>query len=113
MELLQHFPQAKVFMTDNEPSFTSAQFKSFAQPRLIISNEQVERAHWTLTELARCIKKERTDYSEIVTRAAQEYNQSIHSTTNQKSYDIYYNKIEHESIPQILKKNLKKKARNT
>jgi len=31
MELLQHFPQAKVLMTDNEPSFTSAQFKSFAE----------------------------------------------------------------------------------
>jgi len=31
MELLQHFPQAKVLMTDNEPSFTSAQFRSSAQ----------------------------------------------------------------------------------
>jgi len=33
MELLQQFPQAKVIMTDNEPSFTSAQFKSVAQRR--------------------------------------------------------------------------------
>jgi len=31
MELLQQFHQAKVPMTDNEPSFTSVQFKSFAQ----------------------------------------------------------------------------------
>jgi len=31
MELLQQFPHAKVIMTDNEPSFTSAQIKSFAQ----------------------------------------------------------------------------------
>jgi len=30
MELLQQFPQAKVIMTDNEPSFTSAKLKSFA-----------------------------------------------------------------------------------
>ncbi len=68
MELIQQFPQAKVLMTDNEPSFTSAQFKSFAQrcgltlhyadPRHSTSNGQVERAHSTLTELARCIKEE-------------------------------------------------------
>ncbi len=60
MELLQQFPHAKVIMTDNEPSFTSAQFKSFAQrcgltlhfadPRHSTSNGQVERAHSTLTE---------------------------------------------------------------
>ncbi len=31
MELLQQFPHAKVIMTDNEPNFTSVQFKSFAQ----------------------------------------------------------------------------------
>jgi len=31
MELLQQFPHAKVIMNDNVPSFTSAQFKSFAQ----------------------------------------------------------------------------------
>jgi len=31
MELLQLFPQTKVLMSDNEPCFTSAQFKYFAQ----------------------------------------------------------------------------------
>jgi len=33
MELttIQQFPHAKVIMTDNEQSFTSAQFKSFAE----------------------------------------------------------------------------------
>jgi len=58
-------------------------------------------AHSTLTELARCIKKEfnLTDYSEIVIRAAQEYNQSIHSTTTQKPFNIL-NTIEHQNIPQ-------------
>jgi len=55
MELLQHFPQAKLLMTDNEPSFSSAQFKSFIQicgltlhyadQRHSTSNGQVERAH--------------------------------------------------------------------
>ncbi len=68
MELLQQFPHAKGIMTDNEPSFTSAvQFKSFAQRcglttfrrhRHSTSNGNVERAHSTLTELARCIQEE-------------------------------------------------------
>jgi len=68
MELLQPYPQAKVIVTNNEPSFTSAQFKSFPQrcgltlhyadPRHSTLNGQVERAHSTLTELARCNKEE-------------------------------------------------------
>ncbi len=65
-------------MTDNEPSFTSAQFRSFisrsglvihfADPRHSTSNGQIERAHSILTEIARCIKDEYnlTDYSEII-----------------------------------------------
>jgi len=64
MELLQQFPQAKVIMTDSEPSFTSAQLRlrcgltlHYADPRHSTSNGQVEREHSTLTELARCIKK--------------------------------------------------------
>ncbi len=120
MELLQQFPHAKVIMTDSEPSSTSVQFKSFAQrcgltlhfadPRHSTSNGQVERAHSTLTELARCIKEEfnLTDYSEIIIRAAKEFNQSIHSTTNQKPFDILYNKIDHENISRILQNTQEK-----
>ncbi len=82
LELLQHYPLAKIIMTDNEPSFTSTQFTSFirrsglvihfADPRDSTSNGQIERAHSTLTEIARCIKDEYnlTDYSEIIIRAA-------------------------------------------
>ncbi len=100
-------------MTDNEPSFTSFAKSCgltihFADPRQSTSNGQVERAHSTLTELARCIKKEfnLTDYSEIIIWAAKEFNQSIHSTTNQKPFDILYNKIDHENISRILKSSL-------
>ncbi len=100
-------------MTDNEPSFTSFAKSCgltihFADPRQSTSNGQVERAHSTLTELARCTKKEfnLTDYSEIIIWAAKEFNQSIHSTTNQKPFDILYNKIDHENISRILKSSL-------
>jgi len=58
-EILQHFPLAKTLMMDNEPSFSSTQFKSvsqrcginlyFADPRNRTSNGQIERTHSTLT----------------------------------------------------------------
>jgi len=72
-------------MTDNEPSFTSAQFKSFAHrcgltlhfadPRHSTLNGQVERAHSTLQELARCINEEFNiiDYLEIIIIAAKAF----------------------------------------
>jgi len=81
-------------MIDNKPSFSSSQFKSFAQrngislffadPRHSSSNGQSERAHSTSTEIARCIKDELNliDYSKIIIRAAQIYNLTIHSITN-------------------------------
>jgi len=120
MELFQQFRQAKVIMTGNEPSFTSAQFKSFAQrcvltlhyadPRHSTSNGQFERAHSTLTELPRCVSEEfnLTDYSEIVIIAAQECNQSTNSTTNQKPFGVLNNKKVHHNIPQILKNTQEK-----
>jgi len=73
-------------MIDNEPSFSSSQFKSFAQRNMISlffadpqhskSNGQIEKAHSTLTEIARCIKDELNliSCSEIIIRAAQKYN---------------------------------------
>ncbi len=71
---------------------------------------QVERVHSTLTELARCLKEEfnLTDYSEIIIRAAKEFNQSIYSTTNQKPLGILYNKIYQENISRILKNTQEK-----
>jgi len=102
-------------MMDNEPSFSSTQFKSFGQRCAIniyfadlrhsTSNGQIERAHSTLTETARCIKDELNlvDYSEIILKAAQKSNMTIHSITNQRPFDILHNKIEHDTITQILK----------
>jgi len=95
-------------MTDNEPSFTSAQCKSFAQrcgltlhfadPRPSTSNGRVERAHSFIKEEFNLI-----DYSEIIITTAKEFNQSIHSTTNQKPFYILYNKIEHKNISKFQK----------
>ncbi len=120
MELLQQFPHAKVIMTDNKPRFSSAQVKSFAQrcgltlhfadPRHSTSNGQVESAHSTLTELARCIQKgfKLTDYSEIIIKAAKGFNQSIHSTTNQKLLKFSIIKLNTKTLQEFLRTHKKK-----
>jgi len=67
-DIVQQFLLAKFLMIDNKPSFSSYQFKSFAQrngislffadSRHSTSNGQIERANSTLTEIACCIKDE-------------------------------------------------------
>lgn len=115
LEIIQTFPFAKSIMMDNEPSFSSAQFKSsmnragltiyFADPRHSVTNGQVERVHSTLIEISRCIQEEYKimDYSEVIYRAAKEYNNTIQSTTQQKPCDVLFNRIEHEHLPDQLK----------
>jgi len=111
LELIQPFPFVKTIMMDNEPSFSSAQFKStmsrsgitiyFADSRHSLSNGQVERVHSTLIEISRCIHEEYNimDHSELIYRAVKEYNNSIQSTTQQKPCDILFNKINHANLP--------------
>ncbi len=48
------------------------------------------------------IRHNLTDYSEIIIRAVQKYNQSINSSTNEKPSDILYNKINQIKILVIL-----------
>jgi len=59
---------------------------------------QIVSAHSTLTEMARCIKDELNliDYTEIVIKAAQKYNLTIHSITHQRPFDTLFNKIEND-----------------
>jgi len=90
-------------MIDNDANLSSSQLISFVQlngislffadPRHSTSNKQIYRAHSTLTKIPRCIKDEPNliDYSEIIIRAAQKYNFTIHSPT--------FNKIKHDQTP--------------
>lgn len=115
LELIQPFPFAKSIMMDNEPSFSSAQFKSaieragltifYADPRHSLTNGQVERVHSTLIEIARCIQEEYNllDHKEIIYRAVREYNNTIQSSTQNKPNDILFNKIDHTHLPNKLK----------
>ncbi|GBP12864.1 Retrovirus-related Pol polyprotein from transposon gypsy [Eumeta japonica] len=116
MDVLQSFPNARKMTLDNEPGFTTVQFKSLMQrlgielyyctPRHSTTNGIVERVHSTLVELARCIKEEYhvLDDSECFYRATQQYNKSIHSVTGEKPSDIFFNKILHDNLVDKLKK---------
>lgn len=109
-EILQSFPNAKKLTLDNEPGFTTPQFRSlmqrmnielyFCDPRHSSTNGQVERVHSTLVEIARCIKEEYCliDIKEIFYKAAKQYNLTIHSVTNKKPYDVFHNKIKHDDV---------------
>lgn len=115
LDVLQNFPNAKKITLDNEPGFLTAQFKSLMQrlqievyyctPRHSTTNGQVERVHSTLIEIARCIKEEFNliDATEVFYRAAQQYNNTIHSVIQNKPVDILFNKIPHNLVD-ILKK---------
>lgn len=115
LDVLQNFPHARKITIDNEPGFTTMQFKSLIQrlgielyyctPRHSNTNGQVERVHSTIVEIARCIKEEYhlVDDIEIFYKAAQHYNKTIHSVTGEKPSDILFNRISHENIKDKLK----------
>lgn len=110
---------------DNEPSFTTPQFKSlmqrlnieinFCDPRHSTTNGQIERVHSTIIEIARCIKEEYNIVSDLETilRAAQQYNITIHSVTKLKPTDVFHNKVEHENLPNTLRQAQEKCLRLT
>ena len=55
-------------------------------------NRQIERFHFTLAEIMRCLKEEGTsrDFVELLERSVNEYNHSIHTTTNRKLVDVFF-----------------------
>lgn len=115
LEALQSFPAVKRITCDNEPGFSSAQFKSFAErmkiqikfcdPKHSTTNGQIERVHSTIIEIAKCIREEFEIVNdiEVIIRAAQSYNQTVHSVTDKKPFEILYNKVKHDDLPNKLK----------
>jgi len=76
----------------------------FADPRHSTSNGQIETAHSSLKKSARCIKDELIliNYSEIFIGAAQIYNLTIHSITNQRPFGILFTKIKYDQTSKLL-----------
>lgn len=115
LEILQSFPDTKIMTLDNEPSLSTPQFKSlmdrmniqlyYCDPHHSTTNGQVERVHSTIIEIGRCIREEYNiiDTLEIMLRAVQQYNLTIHSVTKYRPYDVFYNKITHEDVTDRLR----------
>ena len=99
--ILNRFKNTKLLISDNEKAFQSAIISSmlknhfnieqfFVPPLHSKSNGQVERFHSTLLEIARCIKQNTTDITELLLLAATKYNNSIHSITQEKPIDTLH-----------------------
>lgn len=99
---MQSFPNAKKATLDNEPGFTTAPFKSLLL-RLNIelcccttrySKTKAERIRSILTEIAKCLKEVfyLIDDAETFYRAAQQYNQTIHSVIQKTPFDFLITK---------------------
>lgn len=105
-DIIFYFGVPKLIVIDNEPSLNSASIKFMLRDELGIeiyttppyrsqANGQVERFHSTLIEIMRCLIKNRgnRNFEELLERSVSEYNHSIHSVTQKRPVDIYFNRI--------------------
>lgn len=105
-DILFYFCVPEVVVIDNEKALNSASITSMLEDDLQIKifktppyksevNGQVERFHSTLSEIMRCLKSEgpSRSFEELLQRAVNEYNFTIHSTTGKKPIELYYGRI--------------------
>lgn len=114
-EILNIYPNCSTIMTDNDPMFLSFEIKNYLERRNIdhiktavnhsLTNGQVERTHSTLTEIVRCLIKEKSfEANEAIFEAVNEYNLTIHSVIKVKPLDVFRNPDAH-NLQELLIKN--------
>lgn len=117
--LKQNFPRCKTLITDNESIFVSASSKAVYNKYNIVqtttpiqhstSNGQVERSHSTIIELTRCLAKQNNSTpGDEIYNAVKEYNNTIHSVTDEKPIDINQNPLKYTKIYEKIKQNQEK-----
>jgi len=88
-------------------------------PYASTSNGQIERFHSTLTKIMRCLKKDNGSmtFEDLIFKAVQEYNKSIHSVTKESPINIFLEaqspvqqKIEKKKREEIRQKIQKKQT---
>lgn len=102
-ELLLSYGLPKNIVMDNEPSLNSNTILFMMRDEMKINvfttpsyrseaNGQIERFHSTLAEIMRCLKADGTsrNFEELLERAVNEYNHSVHSTINMRPVDLYF-----------------------
>lgn len=104
-EIIFYFGVPKLIVFDNERSFNSQSIRFMLENELGIEiftappyqsevNGQIERFHSTLSEIMRCSKCEQPDYSfeELLEISVNKYNHTIHSSTNKKPVDLFFDR---------------------
>lgn len=116
--LTQNYPNCESLVTDDESIFVSNSSKALYERYKIVhvttpaqhstSNGQVERAHSTIIELTRCLAKQNnsTPGNEIF-NAVKEYNNTIHSVTQEKPIDVQDNPHKYQDISKKIELNQK------
>lgn len=113
-EILFFFSVPEVVVIDNERSLNSNTIISMMEDSLKIKvfstppyksevNGPIERFHSTLAEIMRCLKAdgvERT-FEELLERAVNEYNHSVHSSTGKKPVELYFGRIPNADPEQL------------
>lgn len=118
-EILFFFCVPEYVIIDGEKSLNSASLTDMMEEELGITvytappyrsevNGQIERFHSTLAEIMRCLKADEAprSFQELVEKATNEYNHTIHSTTKKKPVELYLGRTQD---PQININRLKRK----
>lgn len=104
MEVLHYFSVPKTIVSDNERGLLCPTVLNYLQTLGIKLyntptqksevNGQVERFHSTFLEIYRCLKTEYPTFkdTELVPITVDRYNNSVHSVTNRKPVDIFFNR---------------------
>jgi len=114
IKILHYFTAPRIMVTDNEGGFLSPLVQNYLESLGIKIyrtpsqrsevNGQVERFHSTFMEIFRCIKEDFKDlkFKELVSIAVDRYNNSVHSVTNRKPSDIFFNRSERINFQKLL-----------
>ena len=106
IEILNYFSAPRILVTDNERGFISPIVMDVIQQlgvKVYLTpvgrsevNGQVERFHSTLLEIYRCLKAEHEGLGvkELIMLTTDRYNNTVHSVTNKKPVDIFFNRAE-------------------
>lgn len=102
-KILFSFGIPKAIVIDNEKTLNSASIVFMIRDQLGIEifksppykssvNGQIERFHSTLSEIMRCLKKQKgyKNFEELLDQSVYEYNYSIHSTTGKRPLEIFF-----------------------
>jgi len=103
-EVLHYFTAPKTMVSDNERGLLCPTVLNYLQslgiavyytpPQKSEVNAQIERFHSTFLEIYRCLKNDNPNLKvmELVFIAVDRYNNSVHSVTNHKPVDIFFDR---------------------